>query len=118
TLAQTLRGLAAGPASGDITVAGKKYRARFQSVDAPPLAPVGIGVADRFGSSSVAASRILIGGILLAFLVLALASSVLVVRALQGQIGDFLAAARRLAGGNFDEPVPIYGSDEFAALGV
>ena len=42
----------------------------------------------------------------------------LVVRALQGQIGDFLAAARRLAGGNFDEPVPIYGSDEFAALGV
>ena len=55
--------------------------------------------------------------ILLAFLLLALATSVFVSRALQGQIGEFLSAARRLAKGDFEHPVPTHGSDEFAALG-
>jgi diguanylate cyclase (GGDEF)-like protein len=71
------------------------------------------GLADSIGES-----RLVIGGILLAFLVLALASSVFVVRALQGQIDQFLAAARRLAKGDFSKPVPTGGDDEFAALGI
>ena len=44
-------------------------------------------------------------------------SSVFVSRALQAQIGKFLEAARRLAGGRFDDPVPVEGQDEFAQLG-
>jgi diguanylate cyclase (GGDEF)-like protein len=117
-LASTLRGAPSEPAAGDVEIGGKDYRARFQNVRSEPLPDVAVGVTDRVDSGSINASRALVGGILLAFLILALASSVLVVRALQNQIGDFLAAARRLGAGKFDEPVPIHGSDEFAALGV
>jgi diguanylate cyclase (GGDEF)-like protein len=42
---------------------------------------------------------------------------VFIVRALQGQIDQFLHAARRLAKGDFSQPVPIHGDDEFAKLG-
>src|SRR4051812_5030390 len=92
-------------------------RSRFQQVQAPPLPPIAIGMFDRVDKNGVASSRALIGAILLAFLILALASSVLVIRALQGQVGDFLAAAQRLGRGDFSNPVPVHGSDEFANLG-
>jgi diguanylate cyclase (GGDEF)-like protein len=62
-------------------------------------------------------SRLVIGAILLAFLLFALLLSGRVVRALQGQVGQFLGAAKRLAAGDFKQPVPIHGHDEFAALG-
>jgi diguanylate cyclase (GGDEF)-like protein len=117
TLGSTLGGAPPKAQSGDRTIAGKDVRARFQSVQGPPLPPVAVGVLDRVDSGAVHASRTLIGGILLAFLILALASSILVVRALQGQIGQFLGAARRLGKGDFSSPVPIHGSDEFAELG-
>jgi diguanylate cyclase (GGDEF)-like protein len=48
---------------------------------------------------------------------LALLSSIVVVRALQSQIEQFLEAARRLARGDFSHPVPVEGGDEFAELG-
>ena len=51
------------------------------------------------------------------FVGLALVLSVFIVRALQGQIDQFLRAARRLARGDFSQPVPTHGDDEFAALG-
>jgi diguanylate cyclase (GGDEF)-like protein len=92
-------------------------RSRFQQVQSAPLPPVSIGVYDPVDNGSVSASRALIGGILLVFLLLALASSVLVVRALQGQVSEFLKAARRLGKGDFSNPVPVHGSDEFADLG-
>jgi diguanylate cyclase (GGDEF)-like protein len=92
-------------------------RSRFQQVQSAPLPPVSIGVFDDVDSGAVGSSRALIGAILLAFLLLALASSVLVVRALQGQIADFLAAAQRLGQGDFSNPVPVHGNDEFANLG-
>ena len=38
-------------------------------------------------------------------------------RSLTGQIDAFLAAAKRLARGDFRQPVPIHGNDEFAQLG-
>jgi diguanylate cyclase (GGDEF)-like protein len=92
-------------------------RSRFQQVQSAPLPPVSIGVFGEVDNGAVGSSRALIGGILLAFLILALLSSILVVRALQGQIADFLAAAQRLAQGDFSNPVPVHGSDEFANLG-
>src|SRR3954447_1912168 len=93
-------------------------RSRFQQVQTAPLPPVSVGVFKAADSdSSVGSNRALIGGILLAFLILALASSVLVVRALQGQVGEFLSAARRLGQGDFSNPVPVHGNDEFADLG-
>jgi diguanylate cyclase (GGDEF)-like protein len=92
-------------------------RSRFQQVQSAPVAPISVGVFDEVDNSAVTSSRALVGGILVAFLILALASSVLVIRALQGQIADFLAAARRLGQGDFSHPVPVHGNDEFAQLG-
>jgi diguanylate cyclase (GGDEF)-like protein len=92
-------------------------RSRFQQVQSAPLPPVAIGVFDEVDNSAISSSRLLIGGILLVFLIIALASSVFVVRVLQQQIGDFLEAAQRLGQGDFSNPVPVHGNDEFAKLG-
>jgi diguanylate cyclase (GGDEF)-like protein len=92
-------------------------RNRFQQLQTAPLPPVSIGVFDEVDNGAVGSSRALIGAILGAFLLLALASSILVVRALQGQIGAFLGAAQRLGQGDFSNPVPVHGHDEFANLG-
>jgi len=61
--------------------------------------------------------RIVIGAILLGFLVIALACAVLVQRSLAQQLGGFLDAARKLAGGDFSAKVKTVGKDEFAGLG-
>ena len=68
-------------------------------------------------NEAITRNRLLVGALLLAFLLLALAGSVFVSRALQEQIGTFLEAARRVAGGRFDAQVPVEGEDEFALLG-
>jgi diguanylate cyclase (GGDEF)-like protein len=57
------------------------------------------------------------GAIVAGFLVLALAFSMLAARELEGQLGRFLEAARRLGSGDFSSRVPVEGHDEFAALG-
>ena len=61
--------------------------------------------------------KLFAGAILLGFFLLAIACAVLVSRTLQQQIAAFLAAARRLASGDFSAKVPTVGRDEFAALG-
>ena len=66
---------------------------------------------------STGTSRIEAAAFIVAFLVLAFLFSVLASRALQGQLSRFLQAARRLASGDFSDPVPIEGKDEFAELG-
>jgi diguanylate cyclase (GGDEF)-like protein len=68
-------------------------------------------------SSAVGTTRLVVALVILVFLLLAFAFSVLASRALQGQVSRFLHAARRLAGGDFSAPVPTAGQDEFAALG-
>ena len=105
--------------SGDVTVNGQEYRARVQDVGEAAGPPTVLHVLQDSSemSSAIDRSRLLIGGLLVAFLVLSLASSVFVVRALQAQIDNFLQAARRLGGGDFGERVPVEGNDEFAALG-
>ena len=120
-LASTLDSDREGPSgSGTVEIAGRDYRGRFQEVSDTAGAPVQIGIYEDAEAldSSIDESRLAIGGILLVFLVLALVSSVFVVKALQGQVEQFLAAARRLGRGDFTSRVPVEGSDEFAELGA
>jgi diguanylate cyclase (GGDEF)-like protein len=105
--------------SGDVRIHGHDYRGRFAHVGDPFGPSTQVGVFEDRGTlaSSISDRRLLIGAILGAFLLLALLSSAVVVRALQGQVEHFLEAARRLARGDFSRPVPIEGNDEFAQLG-
>src|SRR3954465_12446447 len=113
---------AGGPsrAQGNLPIAGNDYRARFRDLAdvAGPQLSVGLFEDRAALGSSIGERRLLIGAILTAFLLLALLSVVGVVRALRGQVSQFLEAARRLARGDFAEPVPVDGNDEFAALGT
>jgi diguanylate cyclase (GGDEF)-like protein len=105
--------------SGNVRLGRSNYRGRVATLSAPVGPAVTIGVVEnRAGlDSRIASRRWLIGSILAGFLVLALLSSIVVVRALQRQVNKFLEAARRLARGDFSRPVPVEGNDEFAALG-
>ena len=120
-LASSLAGFDEAPPSGsdEFAVDGRDFRGRREEIPqglGPDAGLVVFQDAEEL-QSSIADSRLLILSILLAFLLLALACTVLVGRALQGQIGEFLGAARRLAKGDFEHPVPTHGNDEFAALG-
>ena len=119
-LASSLNEFADLPAkSGRLEVNDVDYRARYQPIATRPLPPVSVGVLDRVDTGAIRDSRLVIAGFLLAFLILALLTSILgVARGLQRQLADFLHAAQRLGRGDFDHPVPIHGRDEFAALGV
>jgi diguanylate cyclase (GGDEF)-like protein len=68
-------------------------------------------------SENVANTRLLIAVLVGLFVLLALISAGFVSRALTGQIATFLVAARRLSRGDFQQLVPLQGSDEFAELG-
>ena len=119
-VAASLRDLGEIPGgSSDFQAGGRDYRGRRVLAARPAGVREEIAVfrpAEEV-NSAISDSRVLIGAIILAFLMLALATSVFVVRALQGQIGQFLEAARRLASGRFDQRVPTEGGDEFAQLG-
>src|SRR3954453_21510861 len=105
--------------SGDIGIDGRRYRGRIAPLNDVVGPPASVGVLENRDAlaNSIDDRRLLIGAILGAFLLLALLSSIVVVRALQRQVNKFLEAARRLARGDFSRPVPVEGSDEFAALG-
>jgi HAMP domain-containing protein len=103
----------------DFRLGEQQFRGRAERVTEPVGPPVELAV---FRDSSalgdrIARNRLLIGGLLLVFLLLALASAAFVGRALERQIGEFLSAARRLGRGDFAQPVPVEGNDEFAQLG-
>ena len=68
-------------------------------------------------SADVTQSRLLAGGILLVFFVLAFVFALAVSRQLQQQVAGLLDAARRLGAGDFSAKVPTEGRDEFSALG-
>ncbi len=121
TIASTLAATDASPLprQGAVTVGHTNYRTA--SFDVPSfndsLFTVTVLSNVLATSSSVGTTRLVAALFIFAFLVLAFAFSVLVSRALQGQVSRFLQAARRLAGGDFSAPVPIAGHDEFAELG-
>jgi len=105
---------------GDITVGGLDYRAVSFSDPSPftgqnlRVSTLGTiaGTSDRIRDGRLTAAAILLG-----FFLIAIVCAVLVSRTLEQQIGGFLTAARRLAGGDFSAQVPTVGRDEFAALG-
>src|SRR4051794_13107064 len=115
-----LTGLQSQLVASGTTLAGKAQgdaRSRFQRLQEAPLPAVSVGIYDDVDNGAVHQSRTLVGAILFAFLIFALIAATVLVRTLQGQIAEFLAAARRLAAGDFSNPVPVHGSDEFADLG-
>jgi diguanylate cyclase (GGDEF)-like protein len=121
TLASTLAGAGASafPAQGTVTVGGNRYRVvtlPFPGFGGPK---VNVTVLSNLAATdaSVGSSKAVAAAFIVAFLLLALSFSILASRALQGQLSRFLAAARRLAGGDFSSPIKTDGHDEFAALG-
>ena len=104
---------------GDVELASGVFRASTfvaPAFDGSRLT-VSVLAASAPTSRDIKRSRLFAGGILLGFFILAFTFAVLVSRSLQRQIGGFLAAARRLSGGDFSAKVPIAGHDEFAELG-
>jgi diguanylate cyclase (GGDEF)-like protein len=107
------------PTHGNVTIDGKGYRAVSQTFAGFGGAPITVTVLSAVSATnaSLGGSRAVAAALIIAFLVLAFAFSVLASRALQARLRDFLHAARRLAGGDFSSPIRVEGHDEFAALG-
>jgi diguanylate cyclase (GGDEF)-like protein len=103
----------------EVEAAGTDYRGRIEPIPEPGGAPIEVGVLQPAAvlNDRIARDRILIAVLLGVFLVLALLSALLIGRSLTGQIGAFLVAAKRLGRGDFRQPVPVHGDDEFARLG-
>jgi diguanylate cyclase (GGDEF)-like protein len=116
----TLPGALGGsiPSSGNVTVDGRGYRAVTQSFAGFGRTPVIVTVLSALSATSatLGGSRAVAAGLIVAFLLLALAFSVLASRALQARLRAFLKAARRLGSGDFSSPIKVEGRDEFAAL--
>jgi diguanylate cyclase (GGDEF)-like protein len=68
------------------------------------------------GGAGLAATSPLVLLAVLAFLGIAVLCVILLVRALQSQVREMLAAARRVGGGDFSHRVPVEGNDEMAGL--
>jgi diguanylate cyclase (GGDEF)-like protein len=99
--------------------AGDEYRGQIERIAEPGGPPIELAVLQPAEALSerITRNRLIIAALLAAFLVLAVGSAWLIGRSLSGQVGEFLAAARRLARGDFRQPVPVHGNDEFAELG-
>jgi diguanylate cyclase (GGDEF)-like protein len=106
------------PGSGQVSLGGVSYQAATVSLSGFG-GPVSLTVLSptSITGGSVSTDRLFAALFIIVFLLLAVGFALLASRALQGQLSGFLQAARRLAGGDFSEPVPTRGHDEFAALG-
>ena len=121
-VASTIEGAPAKPPkgrSGDISIGGDDFR--YATFGAPGMLGSRIRVAvlapKAETTGQVAKSRIIAGGILAGFFILAVTFAFAVSRSLRGQVMELLDAARRLGRGDFTTRVPAVGGDEFAALG-
>jgi diguanylate cyclase (GGDEF)-like protein len=107
------------PKHGRVTLGGTDYRVVTQSF--PGFGGGAVQVTafsnESATSSSVQTSKLVAALFIAGFLLLAFLFSVTASRQLQGQLGRFLGAARRLGGGDFTSRIPTEGHDEFAALG-
>ena len=122
TLASTLPAASGHPlprTRGSATIGATSYQVVTETFAGFGGAQIAVSILSNAAASggSVAADRVLAGIFIVGFLILAFFFSLLASRALHGQLGRFLDAARRLAGGDFSSPVPTSGHDEFALLG-
>jgi diguanylate cyclase (GGDEF)-like protein len=121
TLASTLPGAASHrlPGPGTVRIGGIDYRAITRVLTSFSGKPVHVSVLLNLAQteSSAQSDQLLAAVVIAFFVLLAFAFSVLSSRAIEGQLGRFLEAARRLGSGDFSAPVPTEGRDEFAALG-
>jgi diguanylate cyclase (GGDEF)-like protein len=105
------------PASGqtaDVEIAGRKVRAGTTTLPgpgAPRLALFGPTESGGFFASSP-----LVAAALVLFFAVALVFVAMLLRALGGQVGAMLEAARGIGRGDFSRKVPVVGSDEMAGL--
>jgi diguanylate cyclase (GGDEF)-like protein len=106
------------PHANNVTIGGAGYRAFRQSFAGFDHAPVTVTILSALSATSatLAGSRAVAAGLIVAFLVLAFAFSILASRALHARLRGFLQAARRLGSGDFSSPIRVEGRDEFAAL--
>ena len=104
--------------SGNVTVNGTGYRAAGQDFPTFNHARVTVTILSALSATSatLGGSRAVAAALIVAFLLLAFAFSVLASRALQARLRGFLEAARRLGSGDFSSPIRVEGRDEFAAL--
>jgi diguanylate cyclase (GGDEF)-like protein len=120
TLSSTLRRTPAGPLRSrrNLTIDGRGYRAVTETLPGFGGTPVEVTLLSALSATSSAQTSQVVAIVFIAvFLLLAFAFSFLAARELEGQLGRFLEAARRLGSGDFSSPVPIEGRDYFAALG-
>jgi diguanylate cyclase (GGDEF)-like protein len=122
TLSSTLPGTAprALPTTGRFRVGNHEYQELTLSLRGFGPKPVRVTVASdlRATAGSLGTDRLLAIGFIAAFVALAIVLSLLANRALQRQLSDLLAGARRLARGDFSSPVATHGHDGFALLGA
>jgi diguanylate cyclase (GGDEF)-like protein len=105
--------------TGTVKVDGDEYRAATFTAPGFLGSRLRVSVLEPTGltSDDIHRGRLVAGLILLGFLLLALVAALVVSRSLNRQVDGFLAAARRLAAGDFSAKVPTRGSDQFAQLG-
>jgi diguanylate cyclase (GGDEF)-like protein len=104
-----------GAATADIELPAGDYRA-LTAVPRGAGPGVRVAVLGPRDSSGLTTSRPLLIAVGLALFVFAVLFIVLLVRTLQGQVGEMLTAARRIGGGDFSRRVPVQGDDELAGL--
>jgi diguanylate cyclase (GGDEF)-like protein len=107
------------PARGDVEVDGARYRvASFRERDFEGVAVSVRQLLREKGSTGlISEASLIVLGVLVGFLVLAIAFALTVSRTLQQEVQRLLVAAQRLGRGDFSVAVPAEGNDEFAALG-
>ncbi len=107
------------PRRGDVSIGGTRYRAASQTFPGFGSSALQVTVLSNLAAtnSSVQTSQLIAVAVIAAFLLLALGFAVLAARELEGQLEQFLEAARRLGSGDFASRVPTQGRDRFAALG-
>jgi diguanylate cyclase (GGDEF)-like protein len=107
--------LPAPGSSSDVTAGGDDLRATTARL---PGAGGGLDLSllGPIPSAGFLSSRPGVAIIVAAFLALALALIVLLLRSLGGQVAQMLAAAQRIGGGDFKGEVPVRGNDELAGL--
>jgi diguanylate cyclase (GGDEF)-like protein len=106
------------PAHGNVTLDGTEYAvATFSAPDFGGRTTVAILTDTSAAASAATRGQRIALALLVLFLLLAFAGALTISRRLHGELARFLAAAKRIGGGDFSTAVPVEGRDEFAQLG-